>query len=164
MTEDEDGGSWDEDEGYSYHERQRIKLPSATDRDHEGDDVTRGTEPLIGGPDTGRMHPAFPEVHDYLQDSLKDLDLVSQDIWALKSPEEDDTPDDAQVTVQPASETPQRTITEDQTDSDTFREQRLRREAYRLVQRKLKAAGKSDDWIKEHRALIRERVDAYLDS
>lgn len=161
MTADEDeDGSWDEDEGYSYGGRKRVKLPSAERKRRERAAKAEGS-PLIGGPDEGRMHPDFPETHDYLKDSLQDLDLVSKEIWALR--EEDDQSRKTHVTFDRAEDAPQHTISEQDTDTRSFRARRLRNRAYRIVREKLLAEGYSEEWIAEHRATIRDRVDAYLD-
>lgn len=156
-TDEDDDGSWDADEGYSYGGRKRVKLPSAEEKHRER---TQG-RPLIGGPDEGRMHPEFPDTHDYLKDSLQDLDLVSKEIWALQ--EDEDTERHTHVTFDRTEDPPQHTISEQDTDTEAFRERRLRNRAYRIVREKLLAEGHSREWIADHRALVRERVDAYLD-
>jgi len=160
VSDEDDDGSWDADEGYSYGGRKRVRLPSAEQKHQEhatGDD----SSPIIGGPDAGRMHPAFPETHDYLKESLQDLDLVSKEIWALR--EDDDRSRKTHVTFDRTDEKPQHTISEQDTDTRSFRARRIRNRAYRMVREKLLAEGYSEDWILEHRSIIREQVNRYLD-
>ncbi len=188
-------GEWDEDEGYSFSkedsEKKRVPLPSSSGRkagsessgdrrkgkkykrmrkrrkEREGrDEGGKEDKPVIREDmDFDRMHPDFPDIHDYLQDSLNDIDFMAKRIKAMRRENERDD-DEQRVTIrkrpQHENENRGRVEPEEIEQSREFKKRRIRNQAIGKVIRHLKEEGYSQEFIRENRDVIRKKVDSFL--
>ncbi|MCJ7428936.1 MAG: hypothetical protein MUP66_00940 [Candidatus Nanohaloarchaeota archaeon QJJ-5] len=151
----ETGSNWDEQEGYSFvHEEGDVDISPDTE-ETDSDPVVRNSL------DIERMHHSFPETHDYLKQSLQDIDFITDRIRAMET--EDDT-SEKQVTIKRREkQRPNPTIDEQQLASNrAFKKRRIKTRAINRVKDHMREKGYSESFLDEHQDYIEEKVEDLL--
>lgn len=154
----ETGSQWDQEDGYDFlHEEGDVDVAPEHD-ETDSDPVVRNSL------DIEKMHHSFPETHDYLQQSLQDIDFITDRIRSMQSDEHEE-PDEQVQFKRRRKKRPNPTIEEDQLSSNKeFKERRIKRRAMRRIKDKLRKKGYSEKFIAEHRDYIQDRVEEFLES
>ncbi|MDY6789046.1 MAG: hypothetical protein SVV03_03720 [Candidatus Nanohaloarchaea archaeon] len=104
-----------------------------------------------------KMHPDFPDTHNYLKQSLKYLDRIQKDINSLGKKDEE------QVTFRRAERRGGQGISASQLeDSSEYRRRRIINRAINLVKQDLRNKGYSNQFIWDHHRLIEKKVKEFL--
>jgi len=112
------------------------------------------------------MHPEFPWTHNYLRGSLQDIDYIGEEIKAMKASDRGDRPSrDEPVDIERQTKPSKKGLSKKQLDENQeFRKRRLRNRAIRMVEEDMRSKGYTDKFIREHRDLVKEKVEAFLSS
>ncbi|MDY6777982.1 MAG: hypothetical protein SVU32_04900 [Candidatus Nanohaloarchaea archaeon] len=136
-------------------ERDRVPIPT--------DAEVSSPEPVLReNLDIEKMHHRFPEKYDYLQDTLKHLDVIEKKVGSMKTRQPDRS--EEQVTIRQRRREPERTVTASETGSNReFERRRLKRQAIQKVKGHLLSRGFSDEFIREHEDVIEEKIEDFLE-
>lgn len=147
---------WDEEQGYSFtHEEGDVDV-SPNEETTESDPVVRDSL------EVERMHPSFPDTHDYLKDSLQDIDFITDQIRSMESTERNE-PDEQVRFERRQKKRPNPSIEEDQLASNReFKKRRIKNRAMRRVKEHMRKKGYSESYLSKHQDYIEEQVESLL--
>ncbi len=140
---------------------ERDKVP-IKEKDSEG---IMSSEPIVKKDHYfDRMHKDFLDTHDYLRDSISDIDFMKDRLKALRvEREEKEEMREEPVDIKRRRFGVESEVNiEEMSKSKEFKRRKIINKAVILVKRKLVRKGLSRDYVNDNSDIIREKVEEFL--